>query len=233
MSSIIHLKNRAIELRKAGKSYSEILKELQLRSKGTLSAWFKNIQLSQKSRLLLEKNNNLAIKRGLQKFNSDRSRKIIEENKTARTEGAAQIGKISSRELLIIGAALYWGEGTKSERSLGNRNIAFANSDPDMIATFLRFIRDILKIKEERIRAGIHIYPNISQTKARNYWSQVTKLPIDRFYIVNQISRASQNKRPYNSLPYGTAVIKVCNRKLFFEIKGMIQGLIDNTTITK
>ena len=229
MSSIIHLKSKATKLRKAGKSYSEILKELKLSSKGTLSAWFKNLELSSRSRQLLEKNNNLAIKRGLHKFNLERSQKIIKENEYARTEGSIHMGKISSRELMIIGAALYWGEGTKSERSSSNRNIAFANSDPDMIATFLRFIRDIFKIKEERIRAGIHIYPNIDQVLARKYWSEVTRLPADRFYIVTQISRASQNKRPYNSLPYGTAVIKICNRKLFFKMKGMIQGLINNT----
>jgi hypothetical protein len=229
MSSIFHLKNSAIELRRAGKSYSEILKELNLSSKGTLSAWFKNIDLSSKSRRLLKENTELAVKRGLHKFNLERTQKIVEENEVARIEGATMIGKISARELLILGAALYWGEGTKSERTSGNRNLAFANSDPDMIATFLRFIRDIFKVREEKIRAGIHIYPNISMETARGYWSAVTKLPADRFYIVTQVSRASQNKRPYNSLPYGTAVIRVCDRKLFFRVKGMIQGLIENT----
>ena len=228
MSSIIHLKTKAIELRKIGKSYSEILKELQLRSKGTLSAWFKDVQLSKQSRLLLEKNNNLAIKRGLHKFNIERSNRIKEENEINRTEGSDLIGRISSRELLIIGTALYWGEGTKSENN-SNKNLSFANSDPDMVATFLKFVRDILKIKEDRIRGGIHIYPSINSEKAREYWSVVTGLPTDRFYIVNQISRASQSKRPYNSLPYGTAVIRVCDRKLFFRIKGMIQGLINST----
>ena len=232
MSSIIHLKDRAIKLRKLGKSYSEILKELQLKSKGTLSMWFKDIQLSPKSLILLKKNNDLAIKRGLHKFNLERSKKINEENEIMRTEGTAQIGKISYRELFLIGIALYWGEGTKSERN-SNRSLSIANSDPDMIAVFLKFMRDILKIKEEKITAGIHVYPSTNVVEARNYWSSIIKLDSHKFYIVNQVSRASRSKRPYNSLPYGTAVIKVCDRKLFFKMKGMIKGLIENIKILK
>ena len=231
MSSIIHLKEEAITLRKAGKSYSEILRDLKLSSKGTLSAWFKNVELSSQSQKLLKKNADLAIKRGLHKFNLERSKRIIKENEVARTEGAALIGKISSRELLILGAALYWGEGTKSERNLNNRSLSFANSDSDMVSAYLKFIRDIFKVKEEKIRAGIHVYPNTNLEMAKKYWSKITKLPTDRFYIVTQVSRASQNNRPYNSLPYGTVVIRICDRKLFFRVKGMIQGLTESTKI--
>src|SRR3989344_1890220 len=108
MSSKIHLRNKAIELRKTGKSYSEILKVLQLSSKGTLSFWFKDIKLSPQSRQLLKKNNDLAIKRGLRRFNLERSRRIVKENENARVDGATEIGKISQRELLLVGASLYW-----------------------------------------------------------------------------------------------------------------------------
>jgi hypothetical protein len=98
-----------------------------------------------------------------------------------------------------------------------------------MIQVFLRFLREIWNIKEEKIRAGIHIYPNINPQEAREYWGNITNLPVNRFYIVTQVSRASQNKRPYNSLPYGTLAIKVSGRNLFFKMKGLIQGIIDNT----
>jgi hypothetical protein len=129
--------------------------------------------------------------------------------------------------LQLIGACLYWGEGSKSEKNSNSYAISFANSDPNMVCVFLKFIREIWNTKEERIRAGIHIYSNISPDEAKKYWSKITKLPSDRFYIVNQVSRASQGKRPYNSLPYGTAVIRVNSRKLFFRMKGLIQGIID------
>lgn len=227
MSSNKHLKDRAIVLRRNGKSYNDIRKILGLKSKGTLSYWFKNIKLSRKSIELLSKNNKLAHERGLLIANKDRKTRIDSENKKAYIEGQNSIQSISQKELLIIGAVLYWGEGSKSERSAVSLN--FSNSDPLMVSVYMRFIREILKIPEQRIRSGIHIYPSISSDEAKRFWSKITKLPEDRFYIITQVSRASQNKRPVNILPFGTIAIKINSRQQFYKVKGIIQGIISKT----
>jgi len=227
MGSNIHLKNRAISLRKNGESYNNIRKTLGLRSKGTLSHWFKNIKLSKKSAKLLEKNNKLAYERGLFIVNKNRKTRIEGENKKAYIEGQGHIKSISKKELILIGAVLYWGEGTKSER--GSVSLSFSNSDPHMISVYMRFIREILKIPEEKIRAGIHIYQSTSADEAKEFWSKITNLPQNRFYIITQISRTSQNKRPFNILPYGTVAIKVNNRQQFYKVKGMIKGIVLKT----
>lgn len=96
-SPLFHLKQQAITLRKEGKSYGQILKILNLKSKGTLSAWFKNIELSEKSKSLLKKNNQLALERRLFESNTKRTEKIIEENNTSRSIGNAEIGALSKR----------------------------------------------------------------------------------------------------------------------------------------
>src|SRR5438128_385559 len=54
-------------------------------------------------------------------------------------EGALRIGELTSRDLLIAGAALYAGEGSKTDGA-----VKFANSDPRMIWLFLRWFRSIL-----------------------------------------------------------------------------------------
>ncbi len=228
MGSNMHLKNRAISLRKNGESYNNIRKILSLKSKGTLSNWFKNLKLSRKSLKLLEKNNRLAHERGLFVANKNRKIKIESENKKAYLEGQNYIQSISKRELLLVGAVLYWGEGAKSERS-ATVSLNFSNSDPFMISVYMRFIREILEIPENRIRAGIHIYPSISADEAKKFWSKTTRLPEDRFYIITQVSRASQNKRPFNILPYGTVAIKINSRHQFYKVKGMIKGIVLKT----
>ncbi len=228
MRSNIHLKNEAIFLRKAGNSYSQILKKLGLKSKGTLSQWFRDIVLSEAEEEKLEKNKRLAVERGLMKFNKNRSESILKENELFRKKGSNAIKQISKRELMIVGASLYWGEGTKAENICSDKIVSFTNSDPTMIAVFLKFARKILNVSEEKIRAGIHIYPNIDPNEARDYWSKITGLPSSKFYIVNQVSRSSKGKRPFNSLQYGTVVIKINDRKLFFYIKGMIKGIVDS-----
>ncbi len=223
MSSNAHLKEQAIALRKKGKSYNNIIKALNLKSKGTLNQWFKNLILSKRSMKLLETNNELAHKRGLFTANRNRKLRIDTENKKVYREGQDSVKSISKKELLLIGAALYWGEGTKSERN--PLTLCFSNSDPLMVVVYMRFVREILNVPEERIRAGIHIYPSISAANARKFWSKITKLPEDRFYIITQVSRASQNKRPFNILPFGTVAIKVNNRQQFYKVKGMIKGI--------
>ena len=228
MGSNKHLKQLAIQLRKKGASYNNIRKILNIKSKGTLSHWFKNIELSVKSINLLEKNNKLAHDRGLFEANKNRKVRIDGENEKAYVEGQNYIQSISNNDLLLIGAVLYWGEGTKTEK--GVLSLSFSNSDPLMISVYLKFIREILKIPEERIRAGIHIYPSISAEKSRKFWSKITHLPKDRFYIVTQVSRASQNKRPFNILPHGTIAIKINSRIQFFKVKGMIQAIISKTS---
>ncbi len=230
MCSLIDLKEKAINLRRSGHSYSSIIKTLGLKSKGTLSEWFKNLKLSKRSKDLLLNNNMLSHKRGLLTANKNRKFRIDTENEKSFLDGQKQINSLTHDDLLLIGTSLYWAEGTKSENRK-NRSLAFSNSDPRMVYVYMRFVREVLKIPEDRIRAGIHIYPSISEELARSFWSDTTKLPVDRFYIVTQISRASQNKRPFNLLPYGTAVIRVNKRMQFYKVKGMISGIIERLSI--
>ena len=51
-------------------------------------------------------------------------------------EGAERIGVLSEREFLVLGAALYAGEGAKTRDTL-----AFANSDPRLIRIFVTWLR--------------------------------------------------------------------------------------------
>ena len=126
--------------------------------------------------------------------------------------------------MALIAAALYWGEGTKKV-SKANERLAFVNSDPKMIVVFLKFVREVLQVPEEKIRAGIHLYDATTDTQGKKYWSRVTKLPPDRFWIVRQVSRASKGIRNRHSLPFGTLVVKVSDRRLFHYILGMIEEI--------
>lgn len=220
-------KQKAIALRQRGKSYNEIRKILSIASKGTLSNWFRDAPLSKEATERLAHNIDVARKRGLLRYNYNRTKNIISENKNIRSSAKSEIGKLSKRELTLIGTALYWGEGTKSEKNSSPAAI-LTNSDPNLIALYMRFVRECLDVPEEKIRAGIQIHPHINQKITRQFWSKVTNLPEDRFFIIKQISRASKFKRPANSLAYGTVSIRVHKRILFYKIKGYIDGLSQN-----
>lgn len=218
-------KEKALQLRSQGKSYGEILKILNISSKGLLSYWFKNVTLSPLAIKRLERKKLLARKRGLFQFNKNRTRKIVLENASIIKKSKKEVSKISKSALLLIGAVLYWAEGTTRERLYGYPIVSFSNSDPAIIEIFMKYIRTILQVPDTKIYAGIHIHQNIQKETAKIFWSKITGLPKDRFYIFNQISKASKGKRPSHFLPYGTLNIRINNRQLLYRIKGHIQGI--------
>lgn len=72
---------------------------------------------------------------------------------------------------------LYWAEGGKK----GINSVDFANSDPNMIKMFLKFLRNIYNIKEDKLRVYLFSYPNQSTKLLINYWSSLTSIPVSQF----------------------------------------------------
>lgn len=212
----------AIKLRLSGKSYGEIAKTLDV-SKGSLSVWFKNLKLPIHTQKLLEEKMRIAREHNLFENNRRRTQVIQIENQKIKETAASEIKSLSRHGLTLVGAALYWAEGWRRGTT---HSVELANSDPNMIALYLRFLREILQVPEEKLRANIHIYPNISTQLSIKFWSKITKIPKERFHITTQISRASKGKRLRNSLPYGTLKVNISDRPKFFRIKGWIDGLI-------
>ncbi len=223
----ISLKEKAINLRLKGKSYNEIRKTLGVNSKGTISHWLHGVILTDKAKKLLTKNTEIAYAKGLFKSNNDRRARINLEDKNSLALGESMIKSISKKDLTVLGVALFWGEGTKYE-PLNNlsRALTFTNSDPVMISVYMRFLREVIKVPENKIRAGVHLYSSMDRTKTIKFWSKITKLPESIFYVVTQVSSASKGKRKINFLPHGTAVIRVNSRFYFYIVKGMLSGLI-------
>lgn len=225
------LRQKAFALRRQGKSYGEILKRLNLKSKGTLSYWFKELKLSNAAQKLLKEKIRLARQRGLFENNRRRTKAIQAENKKARQGALNEIRLLSQYELLLIGVALYWAEGYNRQDKISSPCISFGNSNPDMVALFLRFLRETMKIPEEKLRPTVQIHHNIEPKSAINFWAKIANIPRERFRITHQVSRASKGKRPFNSLPYGTLKLNALGRQNFFKIKGWIEGLIKKNSL--
>lgn len=226
-TKLVKLKVKAISLRQEGFSYGYIKNKLGLKSKGTLSVWFKNIVLSKKSKKKLEKNNQIATEKGLFAFNEKRTKKIKAENKESYDKGFALVPKdLNKRDLFLIGIALYWAEGTKAGSDRPSPVFSFSNSDPEMVSVFMRFIKEILCIQIKDMSGGIHLYPSTNILDARSFWSQVTGISSEKFYIITQVSKASKSLKG-NKLPHGTLHIRISRRLVFYRMKGMIDGLID------
>lgn len=224
-------RKEATKMRLKGKSYGEIMKALDIPSKGTLSYWFHNLALSDEAKSRLQKNMQLARDRGIFAYNENRTKDILIENKKIRLESQKEIRKLSQEDLLLIGTALYWAEGVNREASQGYQSISFTNSDPRMIGVFMRYLREVLKVADDKIKPGVIVYPNLDLEKTKDFWANLIKLPKENFWMTVAISRASKGKKPSNYLLYGTIHLRVNNRQLFYKIQGYISGLVTQLDI--
>ncbi len=214
-------KNKAILLRKQGKSYNEIAKILNV-PKSTLSLWLRSVGMPSKIKEKFWNKTRKNWAENITKFNKKRAKIAKEKAKQIQNLTSKDIGKISKRELFLIGIALYWAEGHKKSRW----RLDFSNSDPLMIKLIMRFFREICNIKEDKFSATAQIHPNITSEKAINYWSKITKIPKKQFLkTYTRVTPTSKRKRAFNTLPYGTLRISISNVEMTNKMKGWISGL--------
>jgi len=180
------------------------------------------LKLSLSAQKILEKKTRYP-KELFAEYNRLKAKKVQLENQKIEKATIKEIRTLSKYELKLIGTALHWAEGNKRQPY----RIQISNSDSNLIKIYLRFLREIVQIPEEKLKVSIRVHPNINSQLAVNFWSRVTNIPRDRFVdITTQISKASQGKRPKNSLPYGTLDLGIHGRQNFYKIKGWIDGLM-------
>lgn len=122
----------------------------------------------------------------------------------------------SQKELKAIGSMLYWGEGYKSEKS---SYVDFANSDPEMVGMFLKYLRNVYRIDEDKLRVLLYCYSNQKTNKLINYWSKLTRVPKKQFtkpYIKNNFNLNGRK------MEHGMVHIRYSDKKLLLDIKDSI-----------
>lgn len=107
------------------------------------------------------------------------------------------VSSMSEKEKAIFLAALYWGEGGKTDFN-------FTNSDPEMVRVFVNGLRDIFGISQDEIRASIRIYEDLDSRTVLNYWSKITGIPVNEFINVDILKGKKLGK-----LKYGLCRIRI------------------------
>ena len=213
-------KFRAVSLRESGKSYSDILKLINV-SKGTLSLWLRDIELTSVQKLELRGRQISQLAAG----KANRARRIEQTNRII-TEAKSEVVELIKNPLFLSGLMLYWAEGDKSEL---HEHVKFTNADPKMIAFMMRWLREFCKIPEEKFRACIHIHSLHVRGDIENYWSNITGIPVSQFHKT-QIKKTSLGQRK-NKIYEGTCAISTGNKSLFRRIKGWKLGFLEKVNL--
>ena len=223
-------KSEAIKLRLKGMSYNEISYELKV-AKSTLHVWLSRLQLPDSAQKRIQLRVRAGALRGLIKRNKMQTHLASARAHSNRMKGRKMIASLSQKDLLILGAALYWGEGYKKAISYRGRRrtyhpVSLSNSDPKLVQIFLRFLRECFSIKDQDIQIGLRIYEHMNTEEAMRFWQRETKLPSSNFLKVYYgVSISSERRRGFNRLPHGTVQIRVNSTPLFYQIMGLIDSI--------
>ncbi len=193
-----------IQLRRTGHSLPEILQSVNC-GYGTVWRYIRDVKVDKKYQDILR------IKKGGSKARAD------VRWQQARTQMLPLIGNLQKRDKLLILAALYWGEGTKSELNI-------INSDAELLRVFLICIEE-LGVSRHALSFSLRTFEDISLRKAKQYWAKQLDIPV-AIISSAEIKRAKK----IGKLPYGMCRIRMRKGERYFkQIMSMIQLIASQT----
>jgi len=222
--SKINLKNKALELRKTGFSYSEILKDIPV-AKSTLSVWFKEVGLSVPQKQRLTQKRIEAALRGALKRKIQRQ----ELSKKIKLAAAKELGFLNKKIFWLMGAVLYWAEGNKQKANNVSCGVKFSNSDPKMIKFFYRWLIKVCDIEPEDIYFELYIHKGCDVADIKKFWAKILEKQFSDFdrvrYKPNKLKSYRKNTgEDY----YGLIRVNVVRSANFNrKITGWIEGLCE------
>lgn len=137
----------------------------------------------------------------------------------ANEEGRRRIGHLSEREFLMAGAALYAGEGAKTDGM-----VVFTNSDCELIRFFARWLRHFFDIDESRLRMRLYLHEGLDVEEVIRFWAATTAVPASQFHkpvrpLADASIRATKHKNGCASLQYTCA-------RTHREVMGLVRALL-------
>lgn len=181
------LKNKAIEFRKKGRSYSQISQELKI-NKSTLSGWLKGIILSDELKKKIFSRRPQWIenyKQTVKIRNELKMRNLIREAKN-------DFGLLAKRDWEVAGAFLYWGEGEKGRGSA----ISVSNTNPDILLFAIKWLENCYSLKRSNMKFYLHLYSDMDIGEKLNYWCNYLGIKEDQF------GKPYVKKSTFSSLDY-------------------------------
>lgn len=217
------LRGRAIELGGEGWSVNDIASELGV-ANSTAFQWVRHLPLDRDSERARKK-------RAHSKLMTDAQWAAFRERRDARraavhAKAADAVGVVTDRELLLLGAAIYWCEGAKAKPWNPNEKIQFTNSDPMILEIFLRFLETCGRDRTT-LTYRLSIHESADDEAAVDWWIGCLSLPRGRFKRTTLKRHLPRTSRRNTGADYhGCLVVNVPKgRELYWLVEGVMTAV--------
>ena len=120
-----------------------------------------------------------------------------------------QPATLEAAKLFGLGLGLYWGEGTKANKS----SIRLGNTDPKLIKEFMRFLAQIFGVKKRDFRFNLQIFTDIDTNTAVYFWMKELGVRREQF-TKTTITQSNSIGTYRQKSKFGVLTINYHNKKL-------------------
>jgi hypothetical protein len=199
-------------LRAEGRTLADIASVLGV-AKSSVSLWVRDVEFTPSPR-------RYGAKRSTHPNILAKAAEIEEMNRW----GVQQIGSLSDEAFLAAGAALYAGEGSKTDGA-----VDFANTDPRMAVFFCAWVRTFFEIDEERLRARVYLHQGLDLDATEQFWSEITGIPRAQFQKPYRAVADPSIRR--NKHEHGCVYVRYRCSRTHRAIMGLVRALLSSEAI--
>ncbi len=218
----MHAARKKVEartLRENGLTLSEISSALQI-SKSTASLWLRDTLLSKEASIRIEARRNEGRAQAAVTHRRNKSGRLEKADVVAARVLANASMNIDTSRLLC--ALLYRCEGA---RMRSKSTFSFTNSDPQLIATFMRLLRLGFAIDERKLRLNIHLHEYHDQDAQLRFWSKMASIPLQRCHKpYRKPHTAVRTREGYQ----GCASVRYYDTNLGYELEAIATHFLKN-----
>lgn len=146
-----------------------------------------------------------------------------------KAQGIKRVGKLTERELWLIGTALHWAEGSKQRASSLSTGLIFTNSDPNMLVVFLAWLK-VLGVAEENRVFELYVHTNRKgeELKFKQWWAKRLGIKVNDFFgVYYKHGKILTNRKNTTDLYHGLIRIRVrSSTSLHRQVNGWIEGIV-------
>src|SRR6266536_5546752 len=214
---------RALELRGQGWSVNDIALELGV-ARSTAWQWVKHLPLDRDSERARRKREHAKVMTDAQWEKHRRER--AERRAAVRLASFSEVGRLSDREVLLLGAASYWREEAKGKPWRPEERLIFANGDLGLIRLFLRFLLAV-GVEDDRVFFLLYIHETADADAAERWWREQLGVGEERFLRTSLKRHKIATTRGNTGEDYrGCLAVSVRRgRELYWRIEGLVDAM--------
>jgi DNA-binding CsgD family transcriptional regulator len=213
-------RTQARQLRADGLSLRQISEKLNV-AKSSVSVWVADIPVPP----ICGPGSAEIAQRGRDYWKAEMRKRDVAREQT-KLSAAQEVGSLSDRDLLLVGAILYWAEGSKDKPYDRRERVVLINSDERLIRIFMRWL-ELLGVPRERLRFRLSIHESACIEDAEKYWAEVVGVPPD------QLDRATIKRNKTSTVRlnvgadyHGCMIVTVVKSALLYrQIEGWVRGI--------